>query len=432
VAEALEREQWSSERWRSWQEEQIAILLHHAATRVPYYRDRWEERRRKGDRVSWEYLDNWPVLEKESLRENPLAFLADGRDRRRMYHLQTSGTTGKSLELWWSKRTARAWYALFEARVKRWNSVSTAERWAILGGQTVTPVNQSKPPFWVWNSALNQLYMSSYHLAPRLIPHYIEALRSYEIKYLLGYTSSLYAVAQEILLSGRQRLKMAVVITNAEPVLDHQKEAIGEAFQCPVRETYGMAEIVVAASECHEGHMHLWPEAGLLEVLKDNRAAQAGIAGHLVCTGFLNQDMPLIRYRVGDSGSVCDAGALCSCGRTLPVLASIEGRADDVLYTKDGRRVGRLDPIFKGRLPIREAQIIQESLNRVKVRYVPAPDFTLDAGRSIIEQLQMRMGAVEVTLEQMHELPRGANGKLRAVICNLPLEERQALERACL
>ena len=25
-------------------------------------------RRRKGDRVSWEYLENWPILEKETLR----------------------------------------------------------------------------------------------------------------------------------------------------------------------------------------------------------------------------------------------------------------------------------------------------------------------------------------------------------------------------
>ena len=45
---------------------------------------------------------------------------------------------------------------------------------------------------------------------------------------------------------------------------------------------------------------------------------------------------------------------------------------DDVLYTRDGRRVGRLDPVFKDRVAIREAQVIQDALDVVRVRYVPA------------------------------------------------------------
>jgi len=36
-------------------------------------------------------------------------------------------------------------------------------------------------PFWVWNAALNQLYMSSYYLAPDLIPYYFDALKRYRI-----------------------------------------------------------------------------------------------------------------------------------------------------------------------------------------------------------------------------------------------------------
>src|SRR5690349_13784701 len=64
VAEALERENWSPEQWRAWQEERLAVVLHRAATRVPYYRRQWEERRGRGDRASWEDLSNWPILEK--------------------------------------------------------------------------------------------------------------------------------------------------------------------------------------------------------------------------------------------------------------------------------------------------------------------------------------------------------------------------------
>ncbi|HWP42038.1 MAG TPA: AMP-binding protein [Blastocatellia bacterium] len=426
VAEAIEREKWSREKWLAWQQERLSLLLHRAATRVPYYRRQWSERRRRGDRASWEYLENWPVLEKESIRQEPGAFVADGLDTRRMFHVHTSGTTGKPLDIWYSRPTARAWYALFEARCRRWYGVSRHDRWAILGGQLVTPAGSRRPPFWVWNAALNQLYMSSYHLAPDLIEHYLDALRRYRIRYVLGYTSSLYELAQEALRLGRRDLKMAVALTNAEPLFDYQREEIEAAFQCPVYETYGMAEIAAAASECESRSLHLWPDVSHIEVVRDDEPVSSGSSGELIATGLLNIDMPLIRYRVGDRIRLMGADETCDCGRTLPLLASIEGRLDDVLYTSDGRRIGRLDPVFKANLPVREAQIIQESLASVRVLYVPAAGFTAAAGRSIIERLRSRMGAIAVTLEEVDKLPRGANGKFRAVICNIPPEDLPA------
>ena len=429
VEEALARESWSPVQWKVWREVRLAFILHRAVTEVPFYREQWAERRRHGDRSSPEYIENWPILEKESLRQNPQAFIADDCHVRRMFHLHTSGTTGKSLDLWYSKNTARAWYALNEARCRRWHSVSRHDRWAILGGQLVAPTHVRRPPFWVWNAALKQLYMSSYHLAPDLIPHYLDALQRHRISYLLGYTSSLYELAQESLRLKRRDLRMTVALTNAEPVFNYQRQVIEEAFQCPVRETYGMAEIAAAASQCEAGELHLWPEVSRVEVVEGHKCTPTGASGDLVATGLLNADMPLIRYRVGDRISLRAADASCTCGRTLPLLDSIEGRADDVLYTADGRRIGRLDPVFKANLPVREAQIIQEALDRIRVRYVPTPEFTPATGRSIAERLQARMGDVHVILESVEKVPRGANGKFRAVVCNLPREFRASLQQ---
>jgi phenylacetate-CoA ligase len=116
--------------------------------------------------------------------------------------------------------------------------------------------------------------------------------------------------------------------------------------------------------------------------------------------------MPLIRYCVGDRGALVTAKGPCICGRTLPILASVEGRSDDVLYTSDGRRIGRLDPAFKTDLSLREAQIIQEALGRVRVRYVPAPNFTPEAAHFLVQRLQERMGQVEILLEEVNKIPR--------------------------
>ena len=134
--------------------------------------------------------------------------------------------------------------------------------------------------------------------------------------------------------------------------------------------------------------------------------------------------MPLIRFATGDRGSLIE-NSVCPCGRDLPVLAAIEGRIDDLLHTPDGRTVGRLDPVFKTALPVVEAQIIQERISVLRVRYVPAAGFDERAARSIRERIRDRMGPVEIILEPVERIERGANGKFRAVICRIPAEERQ-------
>lgn len=420
VQEALAREHWTASQWRAWQTEGVGRLLDRAVTQVPYYREQWAARRRRGDDSPWEELGNWPVLEKETVRQQPRRFLAEDLMSARLAKTHTSGSTGTPLTLWNTRQGDRFWYALFEARCRVWYGASRRDRWAIFGGQLVSPVSRRRPPFWVWNAALSQLYMSTYHLAPDLIPYYLDALIRYRVRYVLGYPSALHLLAQTALQKQRNDLQFQVVIANAEPLYEHQRSAIAEAFHCPVRETYGMSERVAAASECEHGRLHLWPDAGIVEVLNGSSPVNAGGVGDLVCTGLVNTAMPLIRYRVGDRGTMDASGSECPCARTLPRLAKIEGRSDDVLCTHDGRRIGRLDPVFKAGWPIREAQVIQESLDAIRVRLVPSDGFDDAIQGEVTRELRARLGNVKVVFEIVEEIPRGANGKFRSVICNLP------------
>jgi phenylacetate-CoA ligase len=169
--------------------------------------------------------------------------------------------------------------------------------------------------------------MSSYHLSPSCYRYYADAIGKYRPTHAMGYPSSLATLAEAVVESGRHDLKLAVVITNAEPVYEFQRRIIEEAFKCRVQETYGMAEIVAAGSECAASRLHLWPEVGWVEVIGRNESLQEGAAGDLVCTGLLNTDMPLIRYKVGDRGSINTRFHDCECGRKLPEISRIEGRA---------------------------------------------------------------------------------------------------------
>lgn len=419
VSEALARETWSEGQWDLWQRDRLETLLDRAATRVPFYRDQWEKRRAQGDLSPWTSLDNWPILRKEDLRKEPLRFIADDRNTRFMMKLGTSGSTGKPLTLWRSRSASVAWYSLFEARWRVWYGLSREDRWAIIGGKLVVPTSQVSPPFWIWNRGLNQLYMSAYHVSPENARAYVHALSDHAIKYVYGYPSSLHSLATEIVAQGLDAGGLDVVVSNAEPLHAYQRKAIQQAFECPVRNTYGMAEMAIAASECQVGEMHLWPDAGIVEVFDDEEDTPLapGNTGRLICTSLINRDMPLIRYEVGDRGAVKPNETKCKCGRTLPRLSSIDGRMGDVVITPSGRRISRLGTAFKGSIAIREAQVIQEDLRHLRILVVPLPEFSRRQAQTIIGNIRDRVGGeLEITLEVVEHIPRAPSGKFRSVI----------------
>jgi phenylacetate-CoA ligase len=423
VAEALERDRWSPDQWKTYQENRLDYVLHRAATQVPFYKNQWAERKRNGDKASWGYLENWPILRKETLRTTPDAFVADDRNTDQMFREQTSGTSGTPLKLWWSRQTTRTWYALFEARIRRWNGVSIHDPWAILGGQQVVPMSTSKPPFWIWNRAMNQLYLSANHISTKNTPHIVDAMRRYNVTHLFTYSSSATYLAQQMLdLNLSLGDQIRVVITNAEPLFDWQRIVLEKAFNAPVRETYGMGEIVATASADKEGQLRLWPEVGLIEVhsdTEDNRHLPIGESGRLICTGLFNIDMPLIRYEVGDRGSLSARAISGADPIQLPYLERIEGRINDMLITRDGRRVFWVNPVFYG-LPLVEAQIIQNSLGELLIRFVPDKTFDKNTESEIRERLYNLFDSeMAINFEQVEQVPRGSNNKFKPVICNI-------------
>lgn len=207
--------------------------------------------------------------------------------------------------------------------------------------------------------------------------------------------------------------------------MEAHRKTISEAFGCSIIDTYGMGEIAAGASECKEGLMHIWPEAGIIEVFDDFQdiPAKCGETGRFIITGLVNADMPLIRYEVGDRGRLKAPTTECRCGRTLPLLAAIEGRLQDLIITADGRRIFWLNPAFYG-LPLREAQIIQENVKQIRVRFIPANDYTDQNGLIIVQRLKERVGDMEIILEPVDYIPRSASGKFRAVISTLPVQQQ--------
>ena len=427
VREITGRSHWTADQFLSHQRDALRTLIRHAATCVPYYRQQFAEAGL--DPASIREIDDLqrvPVLEKATARANPGLLVDETLDRSALIVQYTSGTTGSPLALYRDVRVNSATFAFADAR---WHAAAgmcrRRNRSVSIGGHLVAEPGRRKPPFWVCNRRWNQLYMSSYHLSPANMDSYVAVLREFGADYIEGYPSSIHALASHVIERKLQPVPFKACFVTAETLFDFQREAIREAFGCRTHNQYGCGEFAAFACECPHGTMHLSPEVGIVEVLDDrDRPVDCGQTGRLVCTGLMNRVQPFIRYRLGDMGAI--GGRSCPCGSEMPILSHIEGRVDAVLLTRDGRRIGRLDPVFKGLRGIREAQVVQDDWEQFRVRIVPSVEYTARMGTEVKESLEERLGPGNaVRVEVVDAIERTGAGKFRAVVCRLPEEARR-------
>lgn len=403
---AEEREYWTTNQWNDWHETQLSKLID-KAQKTKYYK------------INNYNYKNIPILDKQALRKNNSDFVVESIKKFNLFKDYTSGTTGTPISIFLKRETIQLWYALVERRWRNWYGLSRKDKWAIFGGQTIINQKNSSPPYWIKNFSLNQIYFSVYHISSHTIKYYVKALVDFKPQYIYGYASSLYNIAYEAMQQGLVLPKVKIVLNNGEILTNQQKELISNAFQAPCRDTYGMSETVAAASECQYGKLHAWPETGIWEILdKKNNLVINRKVGKLISTGLINKDMPLLRYDTGDLIAL-DKDYNCKCSRTLPIITYIEGREDDCILTGDGRIIGRLDPVFKSNLNIKEAQIIQESIGLFIINVVPEKNYSIKDEKKIISELQKRIGDVKIEIEKFDAIPRDNTGKFKSVISKL-------------
>lgn len=385
-------------------------LVAEARADVPYYRGRLPEMslRTLAD------IRSLPIMSKADIRSAGRNLVSRTYAHKRLRVVHTGGTTGTPLSIYCTRDVLQANYAFF-GRFREWASVPIGARVATFAGRTVVPPQQERPPFWRFNRAANTLLCSSYHLSPASIPEYVDALASFGPTLIDSYPSSLVPIAQYIRHRNLTSIRPRAVITSSETLEPEARRLIAEAFGCPVFDHYGAAEMAAFITQCALGAYHVNPEYGIVEVLRDGVPAGPGEAGEIVATGFINPVMPLIRYATGDI-AVLGTG-LCACGRKSPIIQRIEGRADDVLVTPEGRLVGRLDPIFKAVASLVETRIVQDRLNHVRVEFVA--DGTVDASETaaLVAELRNRLGpSMQIDIVRVPRLLRSPSGKLRAVV----------------
>jgi len=364
--------------------------------------------------------DQWPILEKEVLSQNP--DICSARTLIPPAAASTGGTTGVPIALKRSLEGIVFEQAISDYLVRRHSGLDLkTARIAILRGEMVKSPDDMNEPYWRLRQGGRRLICSSYHLNAATIGSFIEAIRRFEPQLLWVYPSSLEVFTRlgSAALKERRLPGLKLVLASSE-VLDTALNAeISDVFQVPVLDYYGQAERVCASYAVGAGEHYFLPVYGRVELLPAYDDGESSFY-EIIGSSYWNGAQPLVRFRTGDlvklprGMSAEDLEAV-----TLGVLPfqGVEGRRSDYILSPDGRRLNGMNQIPRGVPGIAQLQIVQNSLSSIEIRAVPLKDFGDRSTDTILANARQKIPSnIDIAIKTVDSVTRTKSGKAPLVI----------------
>lgn len=352
-----------------------------------------------------------PTVSKSDLIDNIESMSAPGK-RWISSSKTTGGSTGQPVKL------RKNPLALARERCATWRSYEWAgvsigdpqlRFWGVPHSQT------SRAKATLIDLVANRRRVSAFNLTNESLHQYYTDAYSFKPKYVYGYVSAIEALAKHILNNKLDPLPSVVsVITTSEILTLGSRHTIEAAFQTNVYNEYGCGEVGSIAHECEKGSMHIMADNLLVEI------DSAEGPGEIIVTDFFNKATPLIRYRLGDYATLSNKS--CTCGRSLPTIESIHGRAYDILQTPSGRSIHPeaiiyiFESLQSKTNAFKQFQAIQTGPDKINIKIIPNKNWNNDVESVLLQQLARDIDAgIEFKIQLTDTLSREASGKMRLV-----------------
>jgi phenylacetate-CoA ligase len=414
---------WSEGELKEYQREKMTELIRHCFSSVPFYRKKW---RSMGlsleDFKDLEDLSKFPYTNKENIHSNLKELISENYDQKKLLKSMTSGSTGTPVTRYFTKDEIQRHYAIFWNRLRQ--DVTLGDRYASFQGWDVVPSSQEDPPFWRENYAGNQRLYSMRHLSREKLKSYIESLSKEPFVYYQGYVSVMTIIAEFMEENGFQLAQNPkAVFATAEQLNSMSRNIIEKAWKTKVWDEYCQTEYCAMIRQCEYGNHHPQLDYGIIEY-EPIGYDEGYLLAEIICTGFVPFASPLIRYRIGDRVLLDEKGE-CPCGAPGPVIKEIEGRMSNYIITPDGRKYPCMHGLGKMLRNVRRTQIIQEDENKITIRVVPFPDFSMEDEQYLVTRFRKKIGCeINVVVEKVDELERTRGGKVFTVINRIHNSEK--------
>ena len=302
-----EADRFSEEDLYELQLTRLRNILTHAKKHVSYWKNTFSKLNFYPEAISrTEDIERLPVASRSIMRAIPIDLLtASSIPRERWVSMRTSGSTAEPFILYQDSED------LFRRLVGTINSFRVAGK-----------------PFWeplfiLGLDAHHQLDGAGFRFSDlenresrmRELYPYIE---QYQPQFVVTTPSTLERFLHYLRKDEREYFFRAIQCVG-ESMQPDRRAVLAQAFNAKIFSSYGSAECSRIAIECERNQHHLAPWNCYIEILdSDGRKKKVGQVGDIVITGFENEVMPFIRYRIGDRGMINPES--CACGRLSPII----------------------------------------------------------------------------------------------------------------
>jgi phenylacetate-CoA ligase len=402
----------------------VRAMVAHAHASVPHYREVMQELGlHPADLRSADSLAALPLVSGRELAETPERFYSGRYDEASTLTLHSSGTGGRAKAVRYDKA------ALFEtlahghrqrAVVARFTGKLTSYReMSVIRAESVSTQMRR---FYETHAWVPRSMDVQRQVLPLELPFHemVRRINEFRPHLLLGYGSHLGALLRWAWEHGGEIHRPCAVRYGADAMPLADLELIETKLGVPVLSTYQADEALRIGFQCEQRKgFHLSLDDVAVRVMKpDGSPAGPGEQGEVVISNLSNRATVLLNYRLGDV--VTMPTAPCTCGRTLPIIEQIAGRADDMVLLPDGQ--SRHSLLFMAPMHgvpgVVQVQLVQESLAALSVRVVCDPGGDWPSIKGSVEQVARRLlgEGLAVSACKVTEIPREASGKTRAVI----------------
>lgn len=386
-----------------WTEHRLQAVLRAAVSTSRY-----------GRSVGSDRLADWPVLEKQDVRDDQSAFI--GRTRGLGSRASTSGTTGAPLQLVRSGRSVAVEQAAID-RLALMKGVDLATaRIVVLRGDDVRTLRADR---WFWKDEIGgrRRTFASNQLTAETLDTFVGALVSFAPDCLLAYPTVLESLSVLLEQQGRE-LHIPLVMTSSEVLSRPARSLAEKVLNADVIDYYGQAERVSFAYSLIPGVYTFLPGYGVTELMPIESDEERLF--EIVATSLWNLAMPLIRYRTGDLVTLPAAPSISDLQEItygIKPVSAIVGRSGDFLVSPAGAHLVGIDHIPRDVKNIVRLQFIQEARDVVRILILPTAGFD-DQDRRQIETNAARKIPPTMTysLEVVDSLERTSSGKTPLVI----------------
>lgn len=400
---------------RALQEKKLRDVVAGAYNNVAYYRGLFDKAGIKpADIKTLDDIRRIPITTKKDLQSlEDHEKIAAGTDAAKCVIKHTSGSTGQPLKIFLSP-AERDFQILLNLRILLENGMRLTDRMTYL----INPHRFPESKYWFQHAGiLRREYLSVFDYPEK----HMEALAKTRPDIIYGYPSNLTLLALLMKEKGIKEIKPNKVFSVAEALEPRSRGLINSIMKVDACDILGTIELGDIAWQCgeHSGY-HISADAVIVEFLRDGEPVRPGDEGKIVCTSLYGHTMPFIRYAVNDTCVPSDR--TCSCGRTLPMMDSIKGRANDFITLPGGQVIAScfLVIIMQDFHDVAQYRIVQEDEKKMVVSLVKGSEFKNRTPEAIRDEIRKATNdSLDIEVEIVDELTRDRSGKIRTVISKL-------------